>query len=55
MNLSCSECSKPLFVGGLKYHTPDNLHVFCDAYCSNAWFSENFEKLDADKDQTEKE
>ena len=53
MNLSCSECSKPLFVGGIKYHTPDNLHVFCDAYCSNAWYSKTFEKLDADKDQTQ--
>jgi hypothetical protein len=55
MNLSCSECSKPLFVGSIKYHTPDNLNVFCDAYCSNAWYSKTFEKLDADKDQTEKE
>jgi hypothetical protein len=51
--LKCSSCDKPLFVGGIKYHTPDNLHVFCDAYCSNDWYSKTFEKLDAKKDQTE--
>ena len=36
----------------IKYHTPDQMNVFCDAYCSNAWYDKTFEKLDASKDQT---
>lgn len=46
----CSECGK--FVVDVKYHTADRLHVFCDAYCSNAWYDKTFEKMNAAKDQT---
>jgi len=52
MFISCSTCSKQLAVGDIKYHTADQAHAFCDAYCSNEWYSKTFEKLDADKDQT---
>ena len=52
MQYKCSNCESVLFIGQIKYNTPDNLHVFCDAYCSNEWYSKTFEKLDADKDQT---
>lgn len=37
--LKCSTCDKRLIIGNIKYHTPDNMHVFCDAYCSNEWYS----------------
>lgn len=50
--LKCAECDKLLNVMDIKYHTPDQMNVFCDAYCSNAWYSKTFEKLDAKKDQT---
>lgn len=45
MQLKCSNCESVLFVGQIKYHTPDNMHVFCDAYCSNEWYASKFEKL----------
>lgn len=50
--LKCSTCDKQLIIGNIKYHTPDNMHVFCDAYCSNEWYSKTFQKMDAKKDQT---
>lgn len=50
--IKCSSCGKQLIVGEIKYHTADQGHAFCDAYCSNAWYSKTFEKLEADKDQT---
>ena len=43
---------KQFDLGLIKYHTPDQMNVFCDAYCSNAWYDKTFEKLDASKDQT---
>jgi len=52
MFVRCSECDKTLAINDLKYYTPDQQHAFCDAYCSNAWYSKTFEKLEADKDQT---
>ena len=48
----CAECGK--LVMGSNYHTPGYLQVFCDAYCSNAWYSKTFEKMKADKDQTKR-
>ena len=35
----CAECKR--FVFEVKYHTPDRKNVFCDAYCSNRWYSKN--------------
>ena len=55
MNLPCSECGKSIPVSNIKYHTPDRLNVFCDAYCSNAWYDKTFRKMTAEKDQTEKQ
>jgi hypothetical protein len=52
MNIKCSSCGKQLFVGSIKYYTPDQDHAFCDAYCSNEWYSKTFEKMKANKDQT---
>ena len=52
MFVKCSSCGKQLIVGDIKYYTADQGHAFCDAYCSNEWYSKTFEKLDADKDQT---
>tara|TARA_Y100000385_G_C13005639_1_gene599285 strand:- start:184 stop:360 length:177 start_codon:yes stop_codon:yes gene_type:complete len=49
---ACSECEKYV-TGNPVYHTPNFEHVFCDAYCSNAWYSKTFEKVDAKTDQTE--
>jgi hypothetical protein len=49
----CSECNKLVVASEIKYFTPDHNNVFCDAYCSNAWYSKTFEKLDAKTDQTE--
>jgi hypothetical protein len=53
MFVKCSECNKTLSLGDIKYYTADQDHAFCDAYCSNAWYSKTFEKLDAKKDQTD--
>ena len=36
----------------IKYYTPDQDHAFCDAYCSNEWYSKTFEKMKANKNQT---
>ena len=56
MFVNCSECGKTIATNDVKYHTPPVegkiLHAFCDAYCSNEWYSKTFEKLNADKDQT---
>lgn len=49
----CSECDKTVALNDVKYYTPDKMNVFCDAYCSNAWYTKTFEKLDAKKDQTD--
>ena len=46
MQYKCSNCESVLFIGQIKYNKPDNLHVFCDAYCSNEWYSNKFEKLE---------
>ncbi len=48
----CSECNKIVIADQVKYFTPDHLQVFCDAYCSNAWYDKTFKKSDAKKDQT---
>ena len=45
MFVKCSSCGKQLIVGDIKYYTADQGHVFCDAYCSNEWYSKTFEKL----------
>lgn len=50
--IKCSSCGKQLIIGEIKYHTADQAHKFCDAYCSNEWYSKTFKKLDAAKDQT---
>lgn len=52
MFAKCSECKKTVALNDVKYYTPDKLNIFCDAYCSNAWYTKTFEKLDAKKDQT---
>jgi len=52
MSIKCSSCGKQLIVENIKYYTADQDHAFCDAYCSNEWYSKTFEKLDAKKDQT---
>ena len=56
MFVNGSECGKTIATSDVKYHTPSvngQIHnAFCDAYCSNEWYSKTFEKLDADKDQT---
>ena len=52
MFAKCSECKKTVALNDVKYFTPDKLNVFWDAYCSNAWYTKTFEKLDAKKDQT---
>jgi len=44
----CSECNKIVIADQVKYFTPDHKNVFCDAYCSHAWYSKN-------KDQTRDE
>lgn len=36
--LPCSTCEKQVILTEVKYYTADKQHVFCDAYCSNAWF-----------------
>ena len=51
----CSVCKKAIAQFNIKYYTPDQQHFFCDAYCSNEWYSKHFEKMDAKKDQTENE
>jgi hypothetical protein len=53
MVMPCATCSKVVDLTSVKYYTADQQYVFCDAYCSNAWYSKTFEKLDAKKDQTE--
>ena len=53
MFAKCSECDKTVALSDVKYYTADQGHVFCDAYCSNAWYSKTFDKRDAKKDQTD--
>lgn len=36
--LKCYTCDKLLLVGNIKYHTADKTKVFCDAYCSHAYY-----------------
>jgi hypothetical protein len=52
MFVNCSECDKSLAINDVKYHTPpkDNKieHAFCDAYCSNSWYSKNKEQSNDD-------
>ena len=50
--MPCATCSKVVDLTSVKYYTADQQYVFCDAYCSNEWYSKTFEKLNADKDQT---
>jgi hypothetical protein len=38
----CTTCGKLLMLD-IKYHTADGQHVFCDAYCSNDWYSKQRE------------
>ena len=38
---SCSTCGKAIAQFNIKYYTPDQQHCFCDAYCSNDWYSKN--------------
>lgn len=49
MFISCSSCRKQLAVGDIKYHTADQAHAFCDAYCSNDWYTKN-KKQEDDQD-----
>jgi len=46
--IKCSSCGKQLIIGQIKYHTADQAHAFCDAYCSNKWYSKNKEEAQDD-------
>ena len=45
MILKCSQCNSVLLPENIKYHTAPvegKIHnVFCDAYCSHAWYVKN--------------
>ena len=45
----CTTCGK-LLIMDIRYHTADLKHVFCDAYCSHEWYSEQKE-LNGDKNE----
>ena len=38
--LPCSTCSKIVDLNNVKYYSADQQHVFCDAYCSHAWYTD---------------
>ena len=46
----CAECNRVVMV--VRYHTPDMKKVFCDAYCSNRWYSDNKDKGDNNGEET---
>ncbi len=52
MFVNCSECNKTIATNDVKYHTPavDGKieHAFCDAYCSNAWYSKQWKENESD-------
>tara|TARA_R110001592_G_scaffold32779_1_gene114471 strand:+ start:700 stop:882 length:183 start_codon:yes stop_codon:yes gene_type:complete len=39
--IECSTCGKALLPTTIKYHTADQQHAFCDAYCSHDWYTKN--------------
>ena len=36
--LNCTVCSCNIDPFDVKYHNAEKTAVFCDAYCSNAWY-----------------
>jgi hypothetical protein len=46
----CAECNR--YVIDVRYHTPDMKNVFCDAYCSNRWYSKNKDEGENDDKET---
>jgi hypothetical protein len=44
--MHCSECNKFVDTSTVKYYTADHQHVFCDAYCSVAWFQKKEDNKD---------
>lgn len=44
--MHCSECKKLVDLSNVKYFTPDHKNVFCDAYCSFAWYNKKKKEND---------